>query len=151
MTRYLGIDYGEKRIGLSFGDELGLATPLPAAVESSKAKRLDHIGRVIEKRKVTALIVGYPLNMDGSAGFKAKEVDQFVALLKERFQLPVHLIDERLTSRDAENRLRGRKKKVTRESGIVDSVAASLILQDFLDQQIPPLESNPFEEDDDWD
>lgn len=151
VTQYLGIDYGEKRIGLSFGDDLGLASPLPAAVESTKEKRLEHIGEVIRKRRITALVVGYPINMDGSAGFKAKEVDAFVKILKERFALPVHLVDERLTSHEAENRLRGRKKKVTRESGIVDSVAASLILQDFLDQRMPPLELNPFEDDEDWD
>lgn len=152
MSRYLGIDYGEKRIGLSFGDELGLASPLPAAVETTKEQRLAQIGRVIQERKILELVVGYPLNMDGSAGFKAKEVERFVVVLKERFQLPVHLVDERLTSHEAEARLRSRKKKVSRESGLVDSVAASLILQDFLDQRMPPLEPNPFEdeEDDDW-
>lgn len=147
----LGIDYGEKRIGLSHGDELGLASPLPAAVEATKAERLAHIGRVIRERRITELVVGHPLNMDGTVGFKAREVEAFVKLLNERFQLPVHLVDERLTSYEVESRLRERKRKVTRASGVVDSLAATLILQDFLDRRSPPRMPDPFAgEDEEW-
>lgn len=139
----MGIDYGEKRVGLSYGDELGLASPLAAAVEPTKEERLRHIGQVIGERKVTELVVGHPLNMDGSVGFKAREVEKFVARLEERFALPVHLVDERLTSYEAEERLKAKGKKASRASGVVDSLAATLILQDFLDRKFPPLEPNP--------
>ena len=71
----LGIDYGEKRIGLSYGDELGIAIPLPAAISQKKANRFNIIATLIEKRSITHLVVGYPYNMDDSIGFKAKEVD----------------------------------------------------------------------------
>jgi putative holliday junction resolvase len=144
--RFLGIDYGEKRIGLSFGDDIGLASPLPAAVERTKEARLQHIARMIRERRVTALVIGHPLNMDGSSGFKAKEVEQFVKLLETRFGLPVHLVDERLTSFEAEVRLKKRGRKVSRESGEIDSMAAALILQDFLDQKFPAVAPDPEEE-----
>lgn len=151
MTKYLGIDYGEKRIGLSFGDELNLASPLPAAVEGTKAQRLLHIAELIRDRKVVGLVVGHPLNMDGTVGFKAKEVERFVETLKARFKLPVYLVDERLTSHEAEGRLKEMGKKAARSSGVVDSLAATLILQDFFDQRSPPLEPNPYGDDEDED
>ena len=74
---YLGIDWGEKRIGLAFADSLGIAVPLPAAVASTKQARMQQIEAAITERKIEALVVGYPLNMDGSVGFKAKEVEAF--------------------------------------------------------------------------
>ena len=92
----LGIDYGEKRIGLSFGDSLGLAVPISAAVESSEEKRFAHIESIIQERGIEKLVVGMPYNMDGSSGFKAKEVKAFIGQLKSRFTLPVETIDERL-------------------------------------------------------
>ena len=145
--RFLGIDYGEKRIGLSFGDELGLATPLPAAVGRTKEERLAHIGKFIRERRVTELVVGWPLNMDGTVGFKAQEVERFVGILRERFGLPVHLADERLTSFEAEEGLRNRRRKVTRASGEVDSIAATLIFQDFLNLKFPAVDLDLEEED----
>ena len=138
--RFLGIDYGEKRIGLSYGDELGLAMPLAAATEKTKKERLAQIGKIIGERNITDIVIGYPLNMDGSAGFKAKEVEAFVELLLKHFGLPVHRADERLSTHQAASDLRATGKKTTRKSGEIDSRAAMVILQDFLDEQqiIPP-------------
>lgn len=129
----LGIDWGEKRIGLAFADELGLAYPLPAAVARNQKMRLQQIGQLIEDRKIDALVVGYPINMNGSVGFKAQQVDAFIKLLEGRFRLPVHRIDERLSSHAVEQGLRAQKKQVDRRSGEVDSLAASLILQDYVE------------------
>lgn len=131
---YLGIDYGEKRIGLSFGDTLGLAIPIEAAVESTEEARFKHIEQTILQRKVTHLVVGMPYNMDGSTGFKAKEVEAFIVKLKDRFSLPVATVDERLTSHQVEQQLKAQNRKLDRKSGEIDSRAASLILQDYLDQ-----------------
>lgn len=144
--RLLGIDYGEKRIGISFGDELGLASPLPAAVQRTKEERLEHIGKIIRERRVAAIVIGHPLNMDGTSGFKAQEVERFVVVLQKRFGLPVHLVDERLTSFEAEARIKDRKRKPTRSSGEIDSIAAALILQDYLDQKFPPPDPDPEED-----
>lgn len=141
---YLGIDYGEKRIGLSYADELRIATPLPPSVGKTLKNRLEAIAQVLQTRKVDALVVGYPYNMDGSIGFKAKEVDIFIDQLKQQFNLPVYTIDERLSSYQAEAdmaamRLSSKNPSIKarqklRKTGDIDSRAAALILQDFLEK-----------------
>jgi putative Holliday junction resolvase len=133
----LGIDYGAKRLGLSHGDEIGVATPLPALIEPDARKRWEKLGELIQQRRITDLVVGYPYNMDGSVGFKAKEVDGFVGQLKEKFGLPVHLVDETLTSHEAESTIAKKSRRDVRSSGLIDSRAATIILQDFLDQKFP--------------
>ena len=132
--KLIGIDWGEKRIGLAFADELGIACPLPAAVERTKKERLRAIGRVIEERDADALVVGYPLNMNGTVGFKAKAVDGFISELEGRFGLPVYRADERLSSHTVEQGFRG-KKMPDRKTGQIDSSAAALILQDFVESR----------------
>ena len=136
--RCLGIDYGTKRVGLAHGDEIGVATPLPALVDADEAVRWRKLGELIQARRITDLVLGYPYNMDGSVGFKAKEVDAFAARLKTTFGLPVHLVDETLTSSEAESSIAKKDRRHVRASGLVDSRAACLILQDFLNQQLPP-------------
>jgi len=136
--RCLGLDYGEKRVGLAHGDDLGLAVPLPAVLDPAGEPRWTRLGEVIRARRITDLVVGYPYNMDGSAGFKAREVEGFVAELTARFGLPVHLVDETLTSYAAEATLGKQDRRAARASGRIDSRAAALILQDFLDQRVPP-------------
>ena len=136
--RCLGIDYGTKRVGLAQGDDLGVATPLPALVETEAAARWAKLGEIIQQRRITDLVLGYPYNMDGSVGFKAKEVDVFAGKLKAQFNLPVHLVDETLTSYAAESTIAKKSRREVRDSGLIDSRAACLILQDFLDQRIPP-------------
>lgn len=134
--RCLGIDYGERRIGLSYGDDLGVAVPLPAATEADAAARLEHVLAEAKARRATDLVVGYPYNMDGTAGFKAREVDAFVERLVAQLPLPVHRVDERLSTRAATEHLPKRRDDELRRSGRIDSMAASLILQDFLNQQL---------------
>ena len=136
--RCLGIDYGTKRVGLAQGDDLGVATPLPALVEIEAAARWAKLGEIIQQRRITDLVLGYPYNMDGSVGFKAKEVDAFAGKLKAQFNLPVHLVDETLTSYAAESTIAKKSRREVRDSGLIDSRAAGVILQDFLDQRIPP-------------
>lgn len=136
--RCLGIDYGARRIGLSYGDALGVATPLPALTEADATKRWAALLAVIAQRRITDLVLGYPLNMDDTVGFKAKEVDAFAARLRTEAKLPVHLVDERLTSYEAESTIAKSKRREVRGSGIIDSRAATIILQDFLNQRFPP-------------
>ena len=142
--RCLGIDYGARRIGLSYGDDLGVATPLPALIDADSAKRWNALITVIAQRRITDLVLGYPLNMDDSAGFKAKEVDAFAARLRTETKLPVHLVDERLTSYEAESTMPKSRRRAVRASGIIDSRAATIILQDFLLQKfgLPPMKED---------
>jgi len=136
--RCLGIDYGTRRIGLSYGDDLGVATPLPALVDATPEKRWAALAAVVGQRRVTDLVLGYPLNMDDSAGPKAKEAEALAERLRTEFKLPVHLVDERLTSYEAESTIEKARRRDVRASGLIDSRAAAIILQDFLDQQLPP-------------
>lgn len=136
--RCLGIDYGAKRVGLAQGDELGLATPLPALTESDPAKRWVSLCEIVRLRRITDIVIGYPLNMDETVGFKAKEVEAFANRLRAATGLPVHFVDERLTSYEAESSIAKNKRRDVRASGIIDSRAAAIILQDFLNCRIPP-------------
>jgi len=133
-VRCLGIDYGTRRVGVAYGDDLGVATPLPALVSADPERRWSALGELVRGRRITDLVVGYPFNMDGTAGPKAREVDGFAARLRAEYRLPVHLVDERLTSYEAESTIERKDRRGVRASGIIDSRAATLILQDFLDQ-----------------
>lgn len=136
--RFLGIDYGTRRIGLSYGDELGVATPLPALTESDRERQWAGLRAVAAQRRITEIIVGYPVNMDESVGQKAKEVEAFAEQLRAEFKVPVHLVDERLTSYEAESTIAKSKRRDLRASGIIDSRAATIILQDYLNLRFPP-------------
>jgi putative Holliday junction resolvase len=134
--RFLGIDYGTRRVGLAYGDDLGVATPLPALVAADAKARWAALCELVRLRGITDLVLGYPFNMDGTAGVKAREVDGFAARLRGEFGLPVHLVDERLTSYEAESTIGRKDRRALRATGIVDSRAATLILQDYLDQHV---------------
>lgn len=136
--RFLGIDPGSKRIGLATGDDLGLASPIAALCETIPKARWEALLEAIRRLRIDELVVGYPLNMDDSVGPKAKESEALAEKLRTETGLPVHLVDERLTSHEAEAILPKHKLRELRASGIVDSRAAALILQDYLDQRFPP-------------
>jgi putative Holliday junction resolvase len=135
--RILGIDHGSHRIGLAFGDEIAVATPLPAIVTPDLAKQWAAIGAVIRERRITDIVLGLPLNMDGTSGPKAQEVERYARRIEAEFQLPVHFVDERLTSYEAESTIPPSKRRALRQSGLVDSRAATLILQDYLETRFP--------------
>ena len=137
--RFLGIDYGPRRMGLSYGYQLGVPTPLPALIDADPGKRWSGLVALAAQRRITDLVIGYPLNMDDTAGFKAKEVNAFAARLRAELKLPVHLVDERLTSYEAESTIAKSKRREVRASGIIDSRAATIILQDFLNLKFPPV------------
>ena len=131
-------------MGLAFADELGVALPLEPVDGVDFEQWNEQLAAVIEKRKVHEIIVGYPLNMDGSAGTRAKEVDVFAQTLEKRFGLPVHKVDERLTTHAAKEEIlavHGRRPE--RSSGELDSAAATLILRDFLEERSPAMFPDP--------
>ena len=132
MANALGIDYGRRRMGLSFADELGIAFPLDAVPGVDEPGCFDALALVVQERQPSLFVLGYPLNMDGSAGPRALEVDEFAEELERRFALPVEKVDERLTTYQAESDANqsGRRRK---NRGEVDSIAATLILRDYLD------------------
>jgi putative Holliday junction resolvase len=131
--RCLGLDYGTKRIGLAYGDELGVATPLAALTSADAGKRWESLAAILRERRVTDIVLGLPLNMDGSSGPQAAEVQAFGRRMEAAFGLPVHWVDERLTSFEAESTIAPKRRRSVRTSGLIDSRAATIILQDFLD------------------
>ena len=135
MPNYLGVDYGTKRIGLAWADDLGVALPIGAIAGVELDGCLHDLGKEIKQRNIHQIVIGYPLHMDGKVGKRAQEVDSFIRTLEKTFALPVHRVDERLTSLAAEEAI-GKKAKTKKgiKSGKVDATAACLILKDFLNR-----------------
>ena len=135
MPIYLGIDYGTKRIGLAWADDLLIALPVAAIPGVNSAGCWEALANEIKQRSITELVVGYPLHMDGTVGRRAEEVDHFIKTLQKKFSLPVHRVDERLTSSAAREAVGGRGAvKGADKTGRIDSAAACLILRDFLNR-----------------
>jgi len=135
MPNYLGIDYGTKRIGLAWADELLICLPARAVPGLGCKGCWEELANEVAQRSITDLVVGYPLHMDGTEGKRVQEVDCFIEELDQRFGLPVHRVDERLTSATARETIGGKyAAKGADKSGRVDCAAACLILQDFLNK-----------------
>ncbi len=136
MPNYLGVDYGTKRIGLAWADELGIALPIGAFPGVDDSSYLEKFREVVEQKKINEIIVGYPIHMDGTVGIRAKEVDIFIKTIEETFKIPVHRVDERLTSVAAEQAIgKQSAKKKKQNLGKIDASAAGLILHDFIENR----------------
>ena len=108
--RILGIDYGEKRVGLAISSPVGfIAQGLPTIERIEGMDYLEELAGVIEEKEVDEIVVGLPKNMNGSIGEKAEEVFVLVETLKSKFNLPVHTFDERLTTVRAHRAMAGAK------------------------------------------
>jgi putative Holliday junction resolvase len=143
--RTLSIDLGTRRVGLALSDEGGrFATPYEVLTVSTPQQAASEILRVIRREGVQRLVLGLPLNMDGSIGPAAQSTIAFARALTAQLQIPLIFIDERLTSFDAEQQLNDRKRageKLTRKrrKEQLDAIAAATILQDFLDGRLSPI------------
>jgi putative holliday junction resolvase len=131
--RLLGIDLGSSRVGLAVSDELGLtARVLPALRRTNWKALLRELSRAAADFDARALVVGLPLRLDGTEGEAAEEARRVARNLRLSLKLPVHLQDERLTSRAAEEQLRAEGAGAEEVARRVDGEAARLILLDFL-------------------
>lgn len=131
----LGLDYGSRRIGLAVSDPAGVfAFPAGALERTQLAQDLEALRALIAERGVTRIVVGLPLNMDGSEGRQAARVRAFGERLREHLALPVDYWDERLTTFEAENQLRSRGVRPARRRDLVDQVAAEVILRSYLER-----------------
>ena len=133
--KVIGIDYGEVRIGVSCSDDLGMfAHPL----ETIHVKKIDPIKRIIEiaeEKKIQAVVIGMPRNLDGSYGSAAKKVESFLKKIKTVLpEVQVFEQDERFTTTVAQKKLQDTGHTVKTSRQIIDEVAAVEILQSFLDQ-----------------
>ncbi|HQN25821.1 MAG: Holliday junction resolvase RuvX [Syntrophales bacterium] len=131
--RIMGMDYGEKRIGIALSDELGLtAQGFPTIVRKNRRQVLEAIGDLIARYGVERIVLGYPIRLDGSEAVQCAKVNRFAATLRASFDLPVIRQDETLTTREAEDLMREAGLRRERRRRSVDRVAASLILQGYL-------------------
>lgn len=134
--RILGLDYGNKRVGVAVSDQLGwTAQPLTTLKMEGHQKLLKEIKSYLDQYQVEKIVVGMPYNMDGTRGKRAEITQAFINFLENNLKLPIIIQDERLTTIQAKNILleadvsrAGRKK-------VIDKMAAALILQTYLDQQ----------------
>ncbi|HEY8443473.1 MAG TPA: Holliday junction resolvase RuvX [Clostridia bacterium] len=132
--RVLGIDYGDKRIGFALSDQLRIiASPLEVYNRKSLQQDLEYIKNLIQSNQVDTVVIGLPINMDGTMGERALKTQEFGEQLKRVIDIPIVYIDERWTSKESErilieSNIRREKRKV-----LVDKVAAQNILQRYLD------------------
>ncbi len=134
--RIMGLDVGDKWIGVAVSDETGLiAQSLPPIRRSSGAQDLEKVNHIAHSWLVEKIVVGLPLNMNATVGPQADKTLQFVERLRTSSALPVFTWDERLTTREAERLLIGRDVRRERRQAVIDGVAAALILQGYLDRE----------------
>jgi putative Holliday junction resolvase len=134
--RALGLDVGERRIGAAVSDPEGiLAMPLTAVEARSDNEALERIAALAREHDVERVVVGLPLSLDGSLGPQARRVKSFADALAERIELPVVTWDERLSTVAAGRALAEAGVKRDKRKKRLDSTAASLILQGYLDRQ----------------
>lgn len=139
--RVLGLDLGEKRIGVAICDARGLvATPYETLKRvGDRPAEHDLIAALVGELGVETIVVGLPIGLDGTCGPAAKKVSSEVKALRKRFDIPVVTHDERLSTVSAVSALRSQGIKANRQKEMVDQVAATVILQSWLDGRVPPL------------
>ena len=132
----LGLDVGRKRMGVAGCDGTGLiATGLTTIYRTTFAEDIKQLQAIVREREVKILVVGLPYTLDGNLGNQAKRVQKFANKVAKILELPIEWVDERLTSVEAEARLKASKKFSTRDKGAIDRQAAAIILQQWLDTQ----------------
>ncbi len=142
--RILGLDFGKRRIGLALSDELGItAQGIPTLKRNTRSDDFDYLSELIDGRQVTRIVVGYPLNMNGSEGAQARQAAQFGRTLANRCGVEVTMWDERLTTREAARLLSASGVGLRKRQGAIDRLSAVLILQGYLDSlgdagKVPP-------------
>jgi len=136
--RFLGLDIGDRRIGVALSDPGGvLASPLTIIERTEDSRTLAAIVDIIDKQGVGRVIVGLPRSLDGTLGGQAEKVRDFASKLAGSIRIPLEYRDERLTTVMAQRLKRASGGKKTKKKPRYDDAAAALILQDYLDESRP--------------
>ncbi len=136
MLRILGLDFGDKRIGVAVSDPLGItAQGITMFIRETEGGEYNKLADLVEELDVKKIVVGIPKNMDGSLGPQGEKVMEFVRSLKRKLKLPVETFDERLTTKQADNILIEAGLSRKKRKGVIDKVAGTIILQAYLDAQ----------------
>lgn len=137
-NRIMGLDYGEVRTGVAISDLLGItAQGLESIAHGNNEKMLlNRIGEIIAEYEIEKIVIGYPLNMNATKGPRAEKTDKFIEKLKNRFEIEVIKIDERLTTVSAHRTMTELSVSKDKKKKIVDTISAQYILQMYLDKNI---------------
>ena len=129
----LGMDLGTKTLGLAISDKLGIiANPYKTLKYDDLASLVDEVVNLIDSEHIEVLVLGYPKNMNNTLGFAVERTEEFKELLESKTDLPIELIDERLSTVEAENILISSDMSRKSRKEVIDSVAASIILDTYL-------------------
>jgi putative holliday junction resolvase len=144
IGRALGIDYGSKRVGLALSDPLRVLASGAGVLPNSRSL-ISTLAQFITDREVVQVVVGMPYAPDGGTGKKGKEVEEFIQRLHDAISVPIATWDESFTTVEAGAAIRngGMKKKQRQKKGVLDEMAARLLLQEYLDAQQdspPPID-----------
>ena len=132
-TRLLGIDHGDSRIGLAISDELG-SFAHPYRTLQSGARVMDEIRGIVERERISGIVIGLPKNMDGTSGPSAAKAKSFGEQLSQVIPaIKILFWDERLTTREAQRALHAAGKTSKQSKKMIDQVAAQILLQNYLD------------------
>jgi putative Holliday junction resolvase len=143
--KLLALDVGDRRVGVALSDATGLiATPLVVINRKSKVEDFGRIGRLVREHDIMAVVVGHPLNDDGSAGPQALRIERYAlaladALRDEGLDLPLFMWDEWGSTQRAQEMMIGAGRKARHRRAQLDAAAAAVILQDFLDNEFDKL------------
>lgn len=134
MKRIIGIDYGERRIGLAISDPLQIiATPFKVIDRKKTPEIFPDIQEIVNEKNISTVVVGLPLTMKGTYSKQTEVTVEFIDKLKELLEVPVYTVDERMTSKEAEKILIQKGIKTGHNKSAVDQTSAIIILQDYLD------------------
>lgn len=135
--RILALDYGHKRIGVALSDPTGsLASPITTIRGDTGDLGIENVLRLVAEHSANEIVVGLPLSLSGDVGSQAAKIIHFVQALSERCDIPIKTLDERLSTVQAERLLKDSGVKPSKDRPRVDSAAAAVILQAYLDTQI---------------
>ncbi len=133
----MGIDYGDKRIGVALSDLLCIiSSPYEVFINKGEDESLKHLDKIIKENDVDEIAMGLPLNMDGSEGERARLHREFGQKLSDFSGVTVHFVDERLTSAEAEEILISSGVRREKRKELIDKLSAQIILQTFIDNKI---------------
>lgn len=134
--KVLALDYGTKNIGLAWCDELRVTVrPLPSFARRGRRDLFLRLRSLVEENDIREVVIGIPLNMDGSAGDAVRRVERFMESLREQLRLPLHGIDERLSTVEASELWRAMSPRQQQKYRTLDSLAAALILKRYLEER----------------
>ncbi|MCK5145454.1 Holliday junction resolvase RuvX [bacterium] len=133
MGRILGLDYGKKRIGVAITDPLGIiAQPFETWQGLSRQGVIEQIRELIQGFGVVKIVIGLPLSLSGNKSRMTLEVERFAKILQEKIEIPVVFWDERLSSVESQRAMHAMELKPSRDKGMIDRIAASILLQSYL-------------------